>query len=563
MSRWLAALFILSILQGPRMSNFDAHLVSDKAFYRPGEIAQFGVRSAHGQHVTATVMYLDTVVTTLEAELSEGTASLTYTPPPDTPRGYGLDVVITDAKGDVVAQISTAFDVLDHWIQAPRYGFLTEFEPGRDNIAETVEWLRRYHINGLQFYDWQYRHETLMPPDSLYSDLLGKEMSLDTITALIAAAHEANIAAMPYTAIYGASWTFYEQYPDWALFQYPGQAYAFGDHYLAIMNPAPDSPWTAHLLDEYRRVLDETAFDGIHIDQYGAPMVGLDHQNQRVRLDEAFPTFIDSTAALVQEERGDAGVTIFNAVRNWPMPAVAPADQDAVYIEVWEPYRDFIDLHRIVVEAQRLGDQKPVILAAYMSPSWHSNVLLANALIFASGGYHIELGEPGVLLADPYFPKFETLDTATQAAMQRYYDFRVRYENVLAPGPVDATAERAAALGIEGVNTLSSRESKDGVAVIVRLGEGFETFSLVNLTGLAHSHWEEALPAAPTVQRDLQVRLNVPQTPRQIWATSPDGDCIAARSLDFGTGSDDTGSFVSFELPELNYWQMIVLDYSS
>ncbi|MAS35547.1 MAG: hypothetical protein CL610_16160 [Anaerolineaceae bacterium] len=545
------------------MTDPAASITLDKSYYQPGDPVNLTIRAAAGQRATVTVSYLNRVIATFEADLLDGTATVDYTPPPETPRGYGLTVVITVANGDVVAEASTAFDVLDHWIQSPRYGFLTEFAPGRDNIDETMDWLRRYHVNGLQFYDWQYRHETLMPPTSDYRDLLDKQMSLDTIKALIAAAQDSNIAAMPYTAIYGASWSFYEAHPDWALFQYPGRPYAFGDNYLAIMNPAPDSPWTDHLLGEFRRVLAETNFDGIHIDQYGAPMVGLDHDNQRVRLDEAFPAFINATAALVDEARGDTGVTIFNAVRNWPMPAVAPSDQDAVYIEVWEPYRDFIDLHRIVVEAQKLGNQKPVILAAYMSPAWAANVRLANAMIFASGGYHIELGEPGVLLADPYFPKFETMTPTMQQVMQRYYDFRVRYENVLYPGAVDATTERASALSIAGVETLAWNGTKDAVAVIVRQGDDFETFSLVNLLGIAHSYWEQALPAAPTVQHDLHVQVRVSKPVRQVWAASPDFDNIAPQTVPFTTGSDAVGSTISFNLSELQYWQIIVLDYAT
>jgi len=84
---------------------------------------------------------------------------------------------------------------------------------------------------------------------------------------------------------------------------------------------------------------------------------------------------------------------------------VAPADQDVVYIEVWEPYRDFMDLYRLVSNAEQLGGGKPVIIAAYIHPS-DSERPAGDAVIFASGGYHLELGEPGAMLADPYFPKF-------------------------------------------------------------------------------------------------------------------------------------------------------------
>jgi dextranase len=121
---------------------------------------------------------------------------------------------------------------------------------------------------------------------------------------------------------------------------------------------------------------------------------------------------------------------IFNAVGNWPVETVAPADQDAVYIEVWEPYLDFMDLHRLVAGAEKLGGGKPVIIAAYIHPERVANVRLANAIIFASGGYHLELGEPGAMLADAYFPRFGLMDEA----MQRSYGAR-RFCGALRGGP--------------------------------------------------------------------------------------------------------------------------------
>ena len=53
-------------------------------------------------------------------------------------RGYGVDVRLLDSDGAPVASASTAFDVLDHWTQAPRYGFLTDFLPTRADPTATM-----------------------------------------------------------------------------------------------------------------------------------------------------------------------------------------------------------------------------------------------------------------------------------------------------------------------------------------------------------------------------------------------------------------------------------------
>lgn len=532
----------------------------DKAYYHPGESAVFSVVATGGVRVQATITHLAETVETFSTELTQGAASLTWMPPATAPRGYGLTVHLLDENGTVLATASTAFDVLENWTQAPRYGFLSQFESGRDNVEMTMDWVARYHVDGLQFYDWQYRHENLLPPDEDYSDLLGRHMSLDTVKRLIEAAHTHNIAAMPYTAIYGASVGFYQEHPQWALFQGSGRPYEFGDNFLMIMDPSADSPWTEHLMGEFGRVLDNLAFDGIHVDQYGSPKVGYSAAGERVDLAQAIPAFINRTAQVVQVQRGDQGVVIFNAVGNWPVETVAPSSEDAVYIEVWEPYRSFWDLHRLIAGAENLGNGKPVIIAAYIHPDRLYNVRLANAIIFASGGYHLELGEPGAMLADPYFPKFGTMNEAMQTVTQHYYDFLVRYEEVLALDTANATGDRSEALSIAGVET-QKYSSKDKVGVIVRQGQDFETFSLINLMGIDSGQWDTALTKGPDSLADLPVRIHTDRQVTRAWLASPDGNSLDAQPVALASGSDDAGPYVTFTLPQLDYWTMIVLEY--
>lgn len=535
-------------------------LLPNKGFYRPGEIVQLAVsiHTPDAATIRAQILYLAEQVAVLEVPIIDGKANLEWTPPTETPRGYGIDVTLLNADGQLLAETSSAFDVLERWTQAPRYGFLTEFTAQRHDPDATMAWAARYHLNGLQFYDWQYRHEQLLPPEgsNVYSDLLGRSMSLNTVKALIDAAHQYNIAAMPYTAIYGASASFYREHPDWALFSAPNKPYTFGDDYLIIMNPTPGTPWADHLLDQFGQVLDTTVFDGIHIDQYGAPMRGRDADNQLVRLDEAFPAFVNAAVDLVENKRGEDGAVIFNLVRNWPLATVAPSNQDAVYIEVWEPYTNLLDLYRIVAQAQQLSGGKPVIIAAYISPEHEVNVRLMNALIWGAGGYHLELGEPETMLADPYFPKFGVMSDHLQAVMRRYYDFAVRYENVLSLNSRDMTDERASALTITDIPTQGTR-SRDRVAVIVRGSEKHEVFNLVNLMGIGGENWHEPLPHAPEVWHGLPVQLRIERPLNAIYYASSDGDDLSLHRVDFTLQED----VVTFELPQLAYWTTVILEY--
>ncbi len=538
----------------------------DKAFYRPGETVRLSVKLA-GQteadvHIVASIAFLpDEVARLVQAvHLVAGetvTAELTWMPPVATPRGYGVDLQVLDGTGQALAATSTAFDVLEHWTQAPRYGFLTDFGPDRADFEQTMLWLTKYHVNGLQFYDWMYRHEQLLPPAEVFDDPSSRRLSLTTVEKLIDAAHARGIAALPYTGVYAASVPFFQQHPDWALLDAEGHPIPFGDDFLMIMNPAPGSSWTEHLLGQFAEVLGKMAFDGIHLDQYGDPKVGFDIQGNRLDLADTLPAFINATRRVVRD-----GTLIFNAVGNWPIETVAPSEENVVYIEVWPPYTLFQHLHQLIIEAQHLGGGKPVILAAYVDPTREQNVLLSDAVIFASGGFHIELGEPGGMLADPYFPKYGRMSGELATILRRYYDFAVRYENVLSQGTRDTTVRRAERVAIEGngLQIMDAERTCRKMWVITREGDGYETISLINLLDVTSLEWSEPLMKDPAPLTNLRVRYYTDRPIQRVWWASPDVENPQAQMLDFSVESDEGGAYVTFGVPLLVYWDLLVLE---
>lgn len=543
----------------------------DRAFYRPGEQVRLIVHLASALDkpvwvwVAASITFLASEITRIKREIAlrpgEQTVDLVWLPPTESPKGYGVDLQLLDDRGMVLDTAATACDVLECWTQAPRYGFLTDFSPGRADITKMMEWFTRYHINGLQFYDWMYRHEDLLTDEEPYRDPLGRLLSRRTVEALINAAHRHNIAAMAYTAIYGASVPFYRMHPDWALRKANGEPFPFGESFLYIMDPSPDSPWTQHLMGEFAEVMRETGFDGIHIDQYGDPKSGFGAQNKPVDLAEIIPTFIQLTKAKAAAVHSDATV-VFNAVNNWPIETVALANQDFVYIEVWPPNTLYQDLWKIIVNAQQLSKGKAVVLAAYIEPTRHRNVRLTDAVIFASGGWHIELGEQRGILADPYFPKYKPIGDALATVLRRYYDFAVRYENVLALGTWDTTDERARKVTIEGVNTDPDQVSEK-VWIITRQGEGFETISLINLLDISNPEWNGLLLADPTPLGNLRVCYQTEQEVKRVWLASPDFANPQAMDLDFKPARDSQGNYIEFTVPRLEYWDLIVIEFAS
>lgn len=541
-------------------------LTFKQSFFKPGETARWTVTLRSSQAIDVTLVTeirkIDQVVATLSQPVAFGpgewSAELRWQPPADAPHGYGLDVSVRDSSGNELARSSSAFDVLEKWTQNPRYGFMTDFEPNRSDGAQALDRLLPYRINGLQFYDWMYRHEQYLTDSEPYTDLLGRRLSRKTVEELITLAHERNMAAMPYTAVYGASMDFYKQHPDWALLEPNGKPSFFGDNFLVIMDPRPDSPWTNHLVDQFDQILSATDFDGIHLDQYGAPKEGYTPNGEKFTLDQPLADLINSTAQVVNEQRGEAGTVVFNAVTNWPIETVAPSDEDLVYIEVWSPYTFFNDLASLVAQGQTLGGGKPVVIAAYVPVSAETNAILNDAIIFASGAAHIEMGEQGGYLADPYFPKYELPSQELAERLQRYYLFALRYQNVLGPTTQAGAAARFGQIRLPGYET-AANVTRDKILPLVRSSQQYTAVSLVNLMGLPHGEWAAPLSAPPTPQADVTVIFeNVTAPVKAVWFATPDHSNLELQAVEF----EQVGSSLTVQAPALDYWSVLLLEWS-
>ncbi len=484
------------------------------------------------------------------------TVELTWTPPAETLRGYGVDVRVQSEGGQVLASASSAFDVLERWTQNPRYGFLSDFFPGRSDAAQTMTTLTGYHVNALQFYDWMYRHDQFLTDQEPYVDLFGRSLSRQTVDAMIAAAHARGISALPYTAVYASSMDFYKLHPDWAMFNPDGTPHVFIEDKMMYMDPRPGSPWVQHLLSQFDDVLARTAFDGIHLDQYGDPKTAYDAQGNSYDVGTPLAQIIDATHALVTRDRPQGGAVVFNAVTNWPIEKVAPAAEDIVYIEVWAPYNYYTDLHTLIAQAQKLGGNKPVVLAAYIDPALEANARLMDAVIYASGGGHIAFGEQDGYLADPYFPKYKTLTPELSAVLKRYIEFAIRYEDVIGPQAREATQAWQGRIHLEGASTSPSMPYNK-VYPLVRENDRYTGLSLVNMLGLKNGQWAKP-DAAPTALGAASLEVSQVTRPvKQVWYASPDEPGIGLRPLPFSL--QDGG--LKVQVPGLSYWDLILIEW--
>ncbi|MDB5075783.1 MAG: hypothetical protein JWO42_1962 [Chloroflexi bacterium] len=550
----------------------------DRASYTPREPAAIHV--ALTNKGSARQVDLELKLRHLEQKISGGSSTVHTVPPGASElrlpitlphagfQGYGVDLEVRDA-GVVVAEASTALDVLDNWAQAPRYGFLSDFAAGDPLTATSVHTLARYHINVVQFYDWMWRHYILMPPSTEFVDGMGRALSLQTVRAKVAACRLLGMAALGYAAVYGAEPEYATKHPDEMLYDASGKPYWI-ENLFYIMNIHKGNPWRPKILAEMARAVREVPFDGLHLDWYGFPKdnaFGPGPNPQAYDLSKDFPPFIDDARKAVRHARPGTRV-IFNAVDNWPIEAVAPTTQDAVYIEVWPPYEYYSDLQSLILEARRLAPEKQVILAAYLSPLLgaideklppaETATRLASAAIWANGGFHLLMGENNGALCDPYYPKYATMMPDFARVMRRYYDFVVRYENVLSDRRLVTARGHDAATAARVSGHHGSPDALPGsVWTIWRSMPGIRTLSLINLAGTDDVRWNVAKAPVRTTH-NLTIDMHAGAHVTGVFIADPDGNDPRPRQLAFQTHSTGASTRIHVEIPRLDYWTLLV-----
>jgi dextranase len=556
----------------------------DRATYHPGDSCRImaTVYQMGAKHPRVTVQARLTWLNRLVTESLHTVALATDTETilefplalPRIPfRGYGVTVTFHDDAGEMLAQSSTALDVLENWAQAPRYGFLSDFAPDDPSAEAHVAALSRYHINVAQFYDWMWRHYALMPPADEFTDALGRNLSLRTVRAKVAACRSFGMAALGYAAVYGAEQEYALAHPDEMLYDAHGKPYSLGELFY-IMNLAPNNPWRDRIFATMRDAVRDVPFDGLHLDQYGPPREPIfDVERRPYDFAPDFATFIDDARNTIQQPDREVGV-IFNAVENWPIEQVAPTSQDAVYIEVWPPDERYDHLQSLITNAQRLAPAKQVILAAYMKPLGEATeatlkeaeaaTRLTSATIWANGGFHLLMGEQDAALHDPYYVNHTMLRQSFARVMRAYYDFVVRYLNVLSDrrlALVSSASSLSGSLEIEG-QRVSTDAQAGTVWAIMRAMPGYLTISLINLADAATTDWN-APTSPPTPRTTLRARARLTGAPpvRGIFAATPDDGDGAMTELRYSVAQTDHDSVtISFEAPSLHYWTLLVIE---
>lgn len=519
-------------------------LLPTKASFRPNEPIEIEIRGPVAPD-TLRVWHLGNLIAEL-AYAGGGRVAL-----PSLPEGgYAVEL----------GHLRTAIEVVANPRDRLRYGFVANFAPDKDvnGLSDTT---RRFHLNGVMFYDWAYRHADLMAGGETYNDPLNQPISLATVRKLVDAVQQAGSRALGYAAVYGVG---QNEWPLWqhdALLRADGEPYSLGD-FLFVLDPAaPD--WLAHLTSDLRKATDSLGFDGYHLDQYGYPKRAIRADGADVDVSDSFVTMIGA----VREALPDAHL-VFNNVNDFPTGATGRTAQDAVYIEPWAPQLTLQSLADTVSRARTAGQGKPVVLAAYQhvydsAPAAESDraTALTMAMLYSHGATQILVGETDRLLVDPYYVRNHVMEQSTKDLLKRWYDFLVAHDELLMP-PSLVEVTHSYAGDYNGDLDVTFTDAEVSVTAeagkvwrrIVRAGDRL-VVHLINLTGQTDTLWDAPRnPPASPGPATVRFRTLLDRTPK-VYAADPDG---AGRLVPLTVTLD--GSMATAALPPLVFWQLLLID---
>ena len=64
------------------------------------------------------------------------------------------------------------------------------------------------------------------------------------------------------------------------------------------------------------------------------------------------------------------------------------------------------------------------------------------------------------------------------------------------------------------------------------------------------------------MQTDLMVRQYVEKIPAHVYLASPDINEGIMQELMFETGTDSQGTYITFQMSSLQYWNMVIINQS-
>jgi dextranase len=543
----------------------------DKSFYAPGEEVTLFYVGERPTGLKVRYMKGASVIESVDVNASPWK----WRAPLNDFTGY-MAVAYTQDDNNVETIYGTiGIDVSSDWTRFPRYGFVSDYGYAKTPTVVNTEAakLARYHMNGIQFYDWHNKHhwplggtrENLL---TSYQDIANRTVYNSVLKNYINSLHGVGAACMMYNLCYGMlddaqsdgvdlSWGAYTDANHTNLDCHKLSSSWKSNIYL--VDPS-NVNWQNYLAQRNDDVYANLNFDGFHIDQLGSRATLYNYSGSTINLPAGMNAFVRAMKKAHPTKK-----YAFNAVSCYGGDEIITSESvDFAYDELWDAHANFSDLHDVIENNYEVsGRRLHTVIAGYMDYNKANSintfntpgVLLTDATIFALGGAHLELSGDHMLCTE-YFPNANCkMSTALSSSITCYYDFLTAYENLLRDGgqEVSTTISSAGA-------TLNVWPPKLGT--VTSFSRQFPDKLVVNLLNYSQANslsWRDmdGSQPEPTEMANLNLTLQIGRPVARIWAASPDYLGGMPVELNFS----QSGSDVKLALPNLKYWTMLVVEY--
>ena len=596
-------------------------LTTDKVRYEPESTVRFTSKYLLPDNAKVRYLHGNTVVKTDEIG---GKQSWSWKVPAQNFTGYLAEIYVADGIAEqTLATIGV--DVSTEWGRFPRYGFVSHYGSDKtvEQVKKEVDMLNRYHMTGIQFYDWQWQHHKLIPEGaSQWKDVGLRDVFKSSIENYITKLHEVGSKCMFYDLLYGVTGNIVDGKPetpanldgkdgissDWGWIDLHANDKGGYDLHqvqhplgswpsIYVMNPG-NQDWVNYLSKEIKKVYQHLKFDGYHIDQLGrqreAYYVNLQSKTedgQKVytggdrRDTHDFEGYYANFINRMKSDSKDKSL-VMNAVSNFGGPKIVGTNNvEFGYNEMWSA-DDYLWNYRKIIQDNRRNNGKNTfntVFAAYQhcrngkeGQFRTSSALFGNATIFALGGSRIELSGDHMLYTE-YFPDNKRkMPNKLQKSIIHYYDFLVAYENYLR----DGNAETSVNMTMEGVNVAAwdfsepdptKEKAEDqtigpkpySVNTYSTMKGNVTAIQLLNYSNFSRDNFNirdiKETMPEPNVLLNKKIVLDDAAPVARIWVASPDCFGGAPQEVVF---TQNNGK-VTFTLPSLEYWTMVVVEHGN
>lgn len=570
-------------------------LSTDKACYAPGSTVTFTAVGdlPSGKEVYVRYRHNNTFIEKHKIK----SKTWTWTAPNTDYMGYMVDLYYMEWTGDVGTEHiigAIAVDVSSDWKRFPRYGFVAEFDDYNKsinknaNIEAEMKYLNRLHINGVQFYDWQWKHHKPVKfraggsLDPWYQDISNRWIGTEYVKKYIDVQHRYGMKSIFYNLCFGA-WNNYEAdgvSPEWGLYKENSKGELSLDYHeqpsdwqsnIYLMNPG-NPGWQTYLANRNDEVYANYDFDGYQIDQLGERGYKLGdrdgklyaYNNENIDLPYNYGLFID---AMKRHHPGKR--LIMNAVGSYGSKDIAGKDVDFCYNETWKEQADFSDLFDIIKDNDSYSDHRlQTVFASYINYDKAGNywkyddknvntpgALLTDAVMFAIGGSHLEMGDH--MLTREYFPSKELAMTdELKQRLIHYYDFQTAYQNLLRGTHSRAAFTPTISSSTHAINAWPPQANK--ITAFAKKVDNMIAVHLLNFLNTNDLSWRDldGKRPAPQKQTNVQITYTTSRHITNVWTATPDMNGGVPMKLSFTQEGND----VSVTVPSLEYWTMLVFE---